>query len=358
MELTGTVSTPLSLSKTAATFSVPVTSTVFTGPLTGNASTATTLQNARTIALSGDVGGSVSFNGSANVTIAATVVSASETVSGKIELATDTEVQAGTDTVRAVTPATLSNRYVKKSGDTMTGGLTSTLFTGPLTGVASGNVKQGGGTGQLSNVVYIGWSAGSQLRLQVDSTDFGSTWPISTSGNSASATILQNARTLALSGDVGGSVSFNGSANATIAATIQNNSVTTAKIANNQVTAPKLSGAQTGAAPIYGARAWVNFDADRDSSGATNTSNTNRFIRSSGNVSSVLKTATGKFTVTMTTELPNTNYAVIGTAGDDGAPRFLGSASSTQTTTQFFLTTDGQDGDVANLKNNSLVVFG
>jgi hypothetical protein len=134
--------------------------------------------------------------------------------------------------------------------------------------------------------------------------------------------------------------------------------VTTANIIDASVTAPKLSGAQTGAAPVYGARAWVNFDADRDSSGATNTSNTNRFIRSSGNVSSVLKTATGKFTVTMTTELPNTNYAVVGTAGDDGAPRFLGSASSTQTTTQFFLTTDGQSGDVTNSENNSLVVFG
>lgn len=40
-----------------------------TGNVTGNATTATTLQTARTIALSGDATGSVSFNGSANVTI-------------------------------------------------------------------------------------------------------------------------------------------------------------------------------------------------------------------------------------------------------------------------------------------------
>lgn len=41
--------------------------------VTGNASTATTLQTARDISLSGDVTGSVSFNGSANVDIAVTI---------------------------------------------------------------------------------------------------------------------------------------------------------------------------------------------------------------------------------------------------------------------------------------------
>ena len=42
--------------------------------ITGNASTATTLQTARTLALSGDVTGSVTFDGSANATITAVVV--------------------------------------------------------------------------------------------------------------------------------------------------------------------------------------------------------------------------------------------------------------------------------------------
>ena len=45
----------------------------FEGSLTGNASTASTLQTARTIALGGDVTGSASFNGGSNVTITATV---------------------------------------------------------------------------------------------------------------------------------------------------------------------------------------------------------------------------------------------------------------------------------------------
>ena len=61
-------------------------------------------------------------------------------------------------------------------------------ITASLTGTASGNVRQGGGSSQLGNTVYIGWSAASLLRLQVDSTDFGATWPISTTGNAATVT--------------------------------------------------------------------------------------------------------------------------------------------------------------------------
>lgn len=42
-------------------------------------------------------------------------------------------------------------------------------------------VQQGTGTGQLSNVVKIGWN-GSKLALQVDGTDFGAKWPIDIDG--------------------------------------------------------------------------------------------------------------------------------------------------------------------------------
>lgn len=39
-------------------------------------------------------------------------------------------------------------------------------------------VRQGGGAGQMSNTVYIGWSASSFLRVQVDGSDFDERWPI------------------------------------------------------------------------------------------------------------------------------------------------------------------------------------
>jgi hypothetical protein len=60
----------------------------------------------------------------------------------------------------------------------------------------------------------------------------------------------------------------------------------------------------------YSCRAWVSFDATRDSSGATTAANTNRFIRASGNVTSVLKNGTGDYTITFTTALTDANYAV------------------------------------------------
>ena len=67
----------------------------------------------------------------------------------------------------------------------------------------------------------------------------------------------------------------------------------------------------SGSAPIYAPRAWVSFDGTRDSSGATTTALTNRFIYGSGNVSSVLKTATGTYTITFTTAMPSANYLVV-----------------------------------------------
>ena len=50
-----------------------VQASTFTGSLAGNATTASTLQTARTISLTGDVTGSVSFNGSGNVNLATTL---------------------------------------------------------------------------------------------------------------------------------------------------------------------------------------------------------------------------------------------------------------------------------------------
>ena len=43
-------------------------------------------------------------------------------------------------------------------------------------------VRQGGGAGQLTNTVYMGWT-GSALNLQVDNTSFGAVWPIGVTGN-------------------------------------------------------------------------------------------------------------------------------------------------------------------------------
>lgn len=77
------------------------------------------------------------------------------------------------------------------------------------------------------------------------------------------------------------------------------------------ITAADLDGAQTGSAPIYGCRAWVNFDGTKDTTGATSTANTNRLIRASGNVTSVLRNGTGDYTINLTTALPDTNACAV-----------------------------------------------
>ena len=71
----------------------------------------------------------------------------------------------------------------------------------------------------------------------------------------------------------------------------------------------------SGDAPIYACRAWVHFDGTKDTSGSASTANTNRLINGSGNVASVLRNGTGKYTITFTTPMPDVNYSIIGMFG-------------------------------------------
>lgn len=138
-------------------------------------------------------------------------------------------------------------------------------------------------------------------------------------------------------------------------------SVLTAKVADAAITAPKLSGAQTGTAPVYGVRAWVVFDATRDSTGASNTANTARFLIGSGNVTSVTKTATGEFTVDFTTALPNANYAYFGNSVDQGSSTEISvyrPIAGTKSTTQFQLFTIRRDGSKRDAQEATISFLG
>jgi hypothetical protein len=109
------------------------------------------------------------------------------------------------------------------------------------------------------------------------------------------------------------------------ATTLTTGVVPTANIADDSVTNDKLSLAANAdeikkainadnPPPIYACRAWVNFDGTRDTTNTASTANTNRLIRASGNVASVLRNGAGDYTITFTTAMPNVNYAVVGTA--------------------------------------------
>ena len=62
------------------------------------------------------------------------------------------------------------------------------------------------------------------------------------------------------------------------------------------------------AATAYGCRAWVNFNGTGTIA-----------IRASGNVSSITDNGTGQYTVNFTNAMPDANYVVSGSAGNNGA---------------------------------------
>lgn len=83
--------------------------------------------------------------------------------------------------------------------------------------------------------------------------------------------------------------------------------------ANGKLTAPQ--GIESvGGLPAFQCRAWVNFDGTRDSTGAASSANTARYIRASGNVSSVVRTDAGSYIVTVTGQMPDANYVVLATS--------------------------------------------
>jgi hypothetical protein len=103
------------------------------------------------------------------------------------------------------------------------------------------------------------------------------------------------------------------------AAKLASNAVETAKIADDAVTDAKLSlAANAGevkkalnadnAPPIFACRAWVNFDG---TAGDTIGGEFRCTIRSSGNVSKVVRNSTGNYTLHFTTAMPDTSYAAV-----------------------------------------------
>lgn len=139
----------------------------------------------------------------------------------------------------------------------------------------------------------------------------------STTGNAATATKLQTARTIALTGFAIGSGSFDGSGNLSIATTgsISNATESTAGIAQiatsaqaraltddtTIMTPAKIPTAfnASGSAPLYACRAWVKFNA---------TSGTPT-IGASGNVSSITDNGIGNYTVNCNLAMHDLNFA-------------------------------------------------
>ena len=235
-----------------------------TGDVTGNADTATALETARTIQLSGDVTGSASFDGSANINITAAVqddshahvisnvdglqsaldakvptsrtITAGNGLTGGGDLSANRTLTVGGGTGITVNANDIAidssytgfdSRYVNVAGDTMTAPLTiDTNTSGMLTLSATNSspwaidLQRDDATN--SRVFNAGgyWSFEHEPRYY----NGGSHQKLFHDGYHPNADKWTTARTLSLTGDVTGSVSWDGSGNASLAATVANDS--------------------------------------------------------------------------------------------------------------------------------------
>ena len=153
-----------------------------TAPVVGNASTASALQTARTIQVSGDVSGSATFDGSQNITITSAIQPNS------VALGTDTTGDYVTSLV-AGTGVSLSNNSGESASPTIAIGQEVATSSSVTFAHVLGNV-----TGNLT-------------------------------GNASTAAALQTPRTISLTGDVSGSVSFDGANNVSMTTAVEPNSV-------------------------------------------------------------------------------------------------------------------------------------
>lgn len=137
------------------------------------AGAATILATGRTIGITGDVTyTSPSFNGSGNVTAAATVVAASLTVAGKVELATSTEINTGTDSTRAM-PVDQYNASNKNVRYLLYRLLAATTAVSVANGVGGDLEVPFGGT--ITEVGVYADTAGTTGLMTVDFNKNGST---------------------------------------------------------------------------------------------------------------------------------------------------------------------------------------
>ena len=183
--MTGALTVP-SLSVTgAATFSQAI-----NGSILGNAATASRLQNARTISLTGNVTGSASFDGSGNISI-------STTVSGGNADTVDNEHASAFAHREAANNFVHSNNEITMVGSGYSGEL---YYNYKTTGGTNGNITQynfcnGAGTvlGSISNGQFSG-NAASATKLAASKTIWGQSFDGSTniSGSMSGVTSINN----------------------------------------------------------------------------------------------------------------------------------------------------------------------
>jgi hypothetical protein len=403
--------TAISLGSTSTTLAglTSVTSTSFVGALTGNASTATTLQTARTISLTGDVAGSVSFDGSGNAAISTTIQANS------VALGTDTtgnymvNVTAGTgvsvshtqgegstatvsigqavgttDNVTfnnvtvngTLTSDDITSTNISVAGNaTITGNLTvsgtTTTVNSTTVALADLNLElarnattaaqaNGAGitvTGPTTPATFTYTSADDRWNLNKNlnvTTVFGAL-----SGNATTASTWQTARTLSFTGDATGSMSVNGSANVSAALTLANSGVTAGTYNNVTVNSKGLvtSGSNVAYLTSYSETDTLATVTGRGNSTTTNIGSTSSSVlnfATAGNIGTwigAIQDGTSGWSLSGATigfKSDNTTYAAIGIGTANGLLYFGRTTASGVGTMSSWLEVDS--GGIANFK--------
>ncbi len=231
----GTTSISLGSSATTLTGLSSVTSTSFVGALTGNADTATSAgkwTTARTITLAGDLTGSVSIDGSSNVTLTATVAGDS--------------VALGTDTTGNYVASISNGSYITGANGGSEGAALTLAVDATTTNTASKVVAR---------------DANGDFAARFITANLLGTASSANSANTANA--WSSSRTITLAGDLSGSVSIDGSADATLTATIAANSVAlgTDTTGNYMVGVSAGTGISVSHTPGEGSTATISLNA-------------------------------------------------------------------------------------------------
>lgn len=212
-------------------------------------SKADALTNARTISISGDATWSVSFNGTANASSALTLSNTGVTAGTYAKVTVDTKgrVTAGATLVAADIPALDTSKLssgtlpVTRGGTGATSvtkggivyGSSTTAYSSTAAGTAGQYLVSNGANAPTWGNLDISGFAGSAVPKVAGTAAAGTSTnyarddhvhPVQTSvsGNAGTATKLATGRTIALTGGVTGSVSFDGSANVSISTTVAN----------------------------------------------------------------------------------------------------------------------------------------
>ena len=251
-----------------------VTAPTFSGSLNGNAATASKLATPRTLALTGKAAGSATFDGSSNAVINVTSINADTAINDAKGQKIDITYEKIADASNAHTSLQNSiDTKLDKTGGTATGAIVAPSFQ---TGNDDNNYfqcRKFRGEGNV-NTYYHAIDFGYRGHDQVDFYEYGGIWNFwynqgsakggtlvgsikqsgwngnvvgnvtgnvvgNVTGNATTATKLQTARTISLTGNASGSTTFDGSADINISTTVNES-----KHAVNADSATKLATAR------------------------------------------------------------------------------------------------------------------